>query len=128
MSPAAANLARVARSIDKWVHMGRVNSGRRYRYAHEVTEACSVDGTYLTRGPDKLLPNALAWRRAALTEMPAFTAQDYAFDPYDGCYDLASPRAVEDLSSTPMAEQVLTQLGLFAMNEGVESYEQLAFA
>jgi hypothetical protein len=44
----------------KHVHMGRVNSRSRYRYAEHI--GCdSVDGTYLTFGPDVLLPNVLSW-------------------------------------------------------------------
>ncbi len=62
LSPEAANLARCAASLSKWVHMGRVNSFKRYRYAWDVAECDSVDGTYLTFGPDKNLPNVLSWR------------------------------------------------------------------
>jgi hypothetical protein len=46
----AADLAAVASSVGKWVHMGRVNSAKRYRYA-EAIGCYSVDGTYLTFGP-----------------------------------------------------------------------------
>jgi hypothetical protein len=57
----AARLAAEAKARGKGVHMGRVNGGRRYRYAADI--GCdSADGTYLTYGPDKLLPNVLAWR------------------------------------------------------------------
>lgn len=43
-----------------WVHMGRVNSRRRMRYARSL--GChSVDGTYLAYGPDENLPKLLAW-------------------------------------------------------------------
>jgi hypothetical protein len=58
----ARRLVKAAKSRGKWVHMGRVNSGRRYRIAHEM--GCdSVDGTYLTRGPLINLPKLLAWSR-----------------------------------------------------------------
>jgi hypothetical protein len=51
-----------AKARGKWVHMGRVNSERRYRYAHSI--GCdSVDGTFLTFGPDVLLPRLLSWAR-----------------------------------------------------------------
>jgi hypothetical protein len=62
LGPAARKLIRKAKAMGKWVHMGRVNSERRYRYAHEM--GCdSVDGTYLTFGPDTNLPKLLAWGR-----------------------------------------------------------------
>lgn len=43
-----------------YVHMGRVNSERRWRYA-EAIGCDSVDGTFLTFGPDVNLPKVLAW-------------------------------------------------------------------
>lgn len=56
----ALKLVREAHWYGKGVHMGRVNSHRRYKYAKHI--GCdSVDGTYLTYGPDKLLPNLLKW-------------------------------------------------------------------
>jgi hypothetical protein len=42
------------------VHMGRVNSHRRLRYAAAIGCA-SVDGTYLAFGPDRNLPRLLGW-------------------------------------------------------------------
>lgn len=45
-----------------WVHMGRVNSLRRLRYANAI--GCdSADGTYLAFGPDINLPRLLGWMR-----------------------------------------------------------------
>lgn len=62
LSPAARRLVADAKAHDKRVHMGRVNSERRIRYAHAI--GCdSVDGTYLSFGPDLLLPDVLAWLR-----------------------------------------------------------------
>jgi len=62
LGPAARGLIQEAKDRGKRVHMGRVNSERRYRYAHEI--GCdSVDGTYLTFGPDINLPKLLAWSR-----------------------------------------------------------------
>jgi hypothetical protein len=62
LGPAARTITREAKTRGKWVHMGRVNSERRYRYAHEI--GCdSVDGTYLTFGPNKNLPKLLSWSR-----------------------------------------------------------------
>jgi len=62
LGPATRDLIKQAKDRGKWVHMGRVNSQRRYRYAHEM--GCdSVDGTYLTFGPDINLPKLLTWSR-----------------------------------------------------------------
>lgn len=56
----ARGLAAEAREQGKWVHMGRVNSLERLRYARYI--GCdSVDGTYLAFGPDKNLPKLLRW-------------------------------------------------------------------
>jgi hypothetical protein len=44
------------------VHMGRVNSLKRLRYADRIGCA-SADGTYLAFGPDRNLPTLLAWLR-----------------------------------------------------------------
>lgn len=56
----ALRLLQEAQSRGKWVHMGRVNSGRRYDYARYI--GCdSADGTYLTFGPDINLPKLLSW-------------------------------------------------------------------
>lgn len=64
LGPHARTLAAEAKRHGKWVHMGRVNSERRYRYAADI--GCdSADGTYLTFGPDVNLPRLLAWVRTA---------------------------------------------------------------
>lgn len=61
LGPAARELAATAMQFNKWVHMGRVNSLERYRYATEI--GCdSVDGTLLTHGPDKHLERLLNWK------------------------------------------------------------------
>lgn len=45
---------------ERWIHMGRVNSQRRFRTARAM--GChSVDGTFLTFGPDTNLPKLLGW-------------------------------------------------------------------
>jgi hypothetical protein len=60
LGPAAAGLTAQARRHGKPVHMGRVNSQTRLRYA--VSIGCtSVDGTYLAYGPDTNLPKLLRW-------------------------------------------------------------------
>lgn len=43
------------------VHVGRVNSGKRYRYARDVLGAASVDGTFLSFAPATNLERLLAW-------------------------------------------------------------------
>jgi hypothetical protein len=49
-----------AKRRGKGVHMGRVNSVRRLRYAYEI--GCdSVDGTKFSRFPDTWIPWALDW-------------------------------------------------------------------
>lgn len=50
----------VAKRWGKHVHMGRVNSGRRLRLA-DSWGCDTADGTYLSRGPQKNLPNLLGW-------------------------------------------------------------------
>lgn len=59
---AAADFVTEASARGKWVHMGRVNSMQRLRYAARI--GCdSADGTYLTFGPDENLPKLLRWLR-----------------------------------------------------------------
>jgi len=58
----ARGVVRDAHRHGKWVHMGRVNSEARLRYAHAM--GChSADGTFLAFGPDRNLPQLLAWLR-----------------------------------------------------------------
>lgn len=60
LGAAARRLVFEAKQRGKWVHMGRVNSLKRYQYAQAI--GCdSVDGTYLTFAPDLNLPNLLHW-------------------------------------------------------------------
>lgn len=62
LGPEARVIAGLAKSRDLWLHMGRVNSGRRYRYAEEI--GCdSVDGTFLAFAPHTNLPRLFAWMR-----------------------------------------------------------------
>jgi hypothetical protein len=62
LGPHARELAREAKRRGKWLHMGRVNSGKRFAYARAI--GCdSVDGTFLTFGPDTNLPRLLTWVR-----------------------------------------------------------------
>lgn len=58
----AAAITAEAKRRGVWVHMGRVNSLKRLRYADAI--GCdSADGTYLAKGPDKNLPKLLGWLR-----------------------------------------------------------------
>ena len=60
LGSSARDLVAEAKRRGKWVHMGRVNSKRRYDYARFI--GCdSADGTYLTFGPDENLPKLLGW-------------------------------------------------------------------
>jgi hypothetical protein len=60
LSEASHDLCVAAKSAGKWLHMGRVNSGRRYELARSF--GCdSADGTFLAFGPDVNEPRAQAW-------------------------------------------------------------------
>lgn len=61
LGPDGRQAAADALAHGKRVHMGRVNSGKRWRYA-EAIGCHSVDGTYLTYGPDKNLPRLMSWQ------------------------------------------------------------------
>lgn len=60
LGPAAAALIAEARARGKGVHMGRVNSGKRYKLAMSLG-AHTADGTYLAFGPSTNLPKLLGW-------------------------------------------------------------------
>lgn len=62
LGAAARLLITEAKARGLFVHIGRVNSHRRMRYAHFVG-ADSVDGTFLTFGPEKNLPKLRGWLR-----------------------------------------------------------------
>ncbi|MFG2677010.1 hypothetical protein [Streptomyces sp. NPDC048445] len=66
---AARQLAAEAINRGKTVHMGRVNSRRRLRLAHEFG-CLTADGTYIAFGPDTNLPATLAWS-AEINGQPA---------------------------------------------------------
>lgn len=54
MGPEARGLVRWAKERGKWVHMGRVNSRRRIRYANAI--GCdSIDGTSASKFKDSIL-------------------------------------------------------------------------
>jgi hypothetical protein len=55
-------VAEQAKQRGLWLHMGRVNSRRRYEYARRL--GCnSVDGSGFSRWRDTWLPDALTWHR-----------------------------------------------------------------
>lgn len=62
LGPTARALTYEAKGRGLHVHMGRVNSLKRLRYA-EMIGCDSVDGTYLTKAPDVNLPRLLGWLR-----------------------------------------------------------------
>lgn len=68
LGPIARSLASDAKVRGKWVHMGRVNSWTRLRYAASI--GCdSADGTYVKFGPDQNLPKALSWIHEVNSQM-----------------------------------------------------------
>jgi hypothetical protein len=73
LGPAAAALAAEAHQRRKWVHMGRVNTRQRLRYATHI--GCdSADGTGMTRAPDKLLAQMLRWLEEDRGQLALFGA------------------------------------------------------
>lgn len=56
----ARELTAEAKRRGKWVHMGRVNSRKRFAYA-EFIGCDSADGTTLAKFPDATLPDVLGW-------------------------------------------------------------------
>ena len=59
LGPEAAGLAKRAKSLGKFVHVGRVNSERRIKHCLEIG-ADTVDGTGFSMFP-KLIADGLAW-------------------------------------------------------------------
>ncbi len=73
LGPAAAALTAEAHRRRRWVHMGRVNTRQRLRYA-AYTGCDSADGTGMTRAPDKNLAQMLAWLREIDTQLALFAS------------------------------------------------------
>lgn len=63
LGPEVRAIVAEAKRRGRWVHMGRVNSERRLRYA-KLIGCDSADGTYLSFGPDVNLPRLRGWLRA----------------------------------------------------------------
>jgi hypothetical protein len=73
LGPAAAALTAEAHHRGKLVHMGRVNTRQRLRYAAHI--GCdSADGTGMTRAPDKNLTQMLGWLREIHGQLALFGA------------------------------------------------------
>lgn len=62
LSAEAEALGRKAKRMGLWLHMGRVNSRKRFDYAR-ATGCDSVDGSKFSRWRDRWLPDALTWHR-----------------------------------------------------------------
>jgi hypothetical protein len=93
LGPVARALVAEAKAHGKRVHMGRVNSRKRYNLARQM--GCdSVDGTFLTYGVDRNLPELLSWlptdsmhnpspeKEDTMTERTTKTAQDRALEAF----------------------------------------------
>lgn len=65
LSAEAEQLGREAKRRGLWLHMGRVNSRKRFDYAR-ATGCNSVDGTSYSRWRTRWLPNALTWHQEPL--------------------------------------------------------------
>jgi hypothetical protein len=73
LGPAARALTAEAKARGKRVHMGRVNSLRRLRYADAI--GCdSADGTIIAWAPDIRLPEVLGWVRDVNGQHPLWRA------------------------------------------------------
>lgn len=68
LSDTALEIMRHGMALNKWVHVGRVNS--RIRYLRFSSEAHSCDGTCLVFGSRRRLPEVLGWIREHSNRMP----------------------------------------------------------
>jgi hypothetical protein len=69
----AARFIAEAHSLGKWVHMGRVNSNRRIRYAQTV-KCDSIDGTGYSKWSKKTLPKAIPVLETTQHALPGLLA------------------------------------------------------
>lgn len=77
LGPHARHIVQEAKKRGKGVHMGRVNSATRIRYADAI--GCdSADGTYIAFGPDANLPKVLGWLRGVNDINPLFEMETTA--------------------------------------------------
>lgn len=75
LGPAARRLILDSKQIGKRVHIGRVNSWRRFDYFSKLG-ADSADGTYVAFGPDENLPKMLRWGALARDQQSFLTPAD----------------------------------------------------
>ena len=68
MSQTAIDIAAEARRRGMWVHVGRVNSRKRYLRFSSIAD--SADGTFILFGPRIRLPEVLGWVREYRLRMP----------------------------------------------------------
>lgn len=88
LGPSAEALALAAKRRGKWVHMGRVNSARRIRYAASI--GCdSVDGTKWVRWRDAYLRSGVVLASAPAQLRLAVAADDAQRSGRDGLTTLA---------------------------------------
>ncbi|WP_454232064.1 hypothetical protein [Mycolicibacterium fortuitum] len=74
LGPQARGIVAEANRRGKHVHMGRVNSRRRYQYAQAI--GCdSVDGTFLVFGPEVNLPRLMSWVDEAASQEELFAIE-----------------------------------------------------
>ena len=71
LSAHSTQLVTEAKQRGLWVHIGRVNSYKRLRWADNIG-ADSCDGTFLTFGPDINLPKLLRWLARIETQHTLF--------------------------------------------------------
>lgn len=68
LSDEALAIIHAAKERGKWVHVGRVNSRRRYLRFAGIADSC--DGTFLAFGPRTRLPELLGWIREHQNRIP----------------------------------------------------------
>lgn len=68
LSDDALAIIYAAKERGKWVHVGRVNSRRRYMRFAGIADSC--DGTFLAFGPRTRLPEMLGWIREHQNRVP----------------------------------------------------------
>lgn len=104
-SEAVAELVAVAKSLGKWVHMGRVNTAE--RYAKAAAMGCdSVDGTMMTFAPAKNLRRVLKWRADAIREAGAMLGRKVEFSYVNG-WNPDAVRPSRFAKRTPAAAEVV---------------------
>lgn len=61
LGESAKQLCLEAKRRKKWLHIGRVNSNKRFRYSEVELQADSCDGTFLVFAPDHNLGRLMRW-------------------------------------------------------------------